>query len=371
MKEFFKLEFDSKRIFGLDILRSVSILFVMLRHSSAFLPSNCSLLINVSYAIDSVSMFFILSGFLIGGILLKIIENDNFTIKTVIGFWGRRWFRTLPNYFLILTILITLELLFHKNFLISNVKSYFYFSQNIFQCHPLFFDEAWSLSIEEWFYLLIPFLIFLAITVFRLENKKALIIVGLIVILFSTGFRYYRYRTIYLAHFWDLNLFFRSQVSTRLDSIMYGVYGALLSFYYEKNWLRYKNTLFIVGIIILLLQYFVKLDSKLYLCVFSFSITSLATLFLLPFLSTYTTGKGFTYQIITYISLISYSMYLINMSLIEHWIIDNIELTSLSTTGIFIKYFLFWFLTVFLSLVLYKYYEVPMTKLRDLKVNKN
>ena len=57
-------------------------------------------------SIDGVSIFFVLSGFLIGGILIKVLETEPATFKTLFNFWIRRWFRTLPNYLFILLILI-------------------------------------------------------------------------------------------------------------------------------------------------------------------------------------------------------------------------------------------------------------------------
>jgi peptidoglycan/LPS O-acetylase OafA/YrhL len=108
-----------------------------------------------------------------------------------------------------------------------------------------------------------------------------------------------------------------------------------------------------------------------YFKVFYFSFISLATLFTLPFLSTLTSGKGFFYKPITYISLISYSMYLLNLNVIQIWILGKIDWTVI-TGNIYlisgVKYFMYWFLVITLSLLLYKYFEIPMMKLRDKKI---
>jgi peptidoglycan/LPS O-acetylase OafA/YrhL len=95
---------------------------------------------------------------------------------------------------------------------------------------------------------------------------------------------------------------------------------------------------------------------------------SLATLFCLPFLSGLKTGKGFPYRAVTFISLISYSMYLVNLSLVKNWVIDRIDWTNIFRSGpilVLSRYSLFWLLTILLSVVLYKYFEVPVMKLRD------
>ena len=63
-------------------------------------------------------------------------------------------------------------------------------------------------------------------------------------------------------------------------------------------------------------------------------------------------------------------MYLLNLSVIQKWIINKIPWTYLSNNLILIttlKYGLYWFLVISFSILLYKYFEIPMTRLRDKK----
>jgi len=102
LKNFFALHINPNRIYGLDILRAFAIFFVVLAHASSFLTQPLQdILWHFQY--DGVSIFFVLSGYLIGGILIKIIENKGATFKNLFNFWLRRWLRTLPNYFLVLS----------------------------------------------------------------------------------------------------------------------------------------------------------------------------------------------------------------------------------------------------------------------------
>lgn len=372
MENIFRIKIDENRVFGLDILRAIAILFVVIEHGTVLLPKE---LIAVSelFIFDGVSVFFVLSGFLIGGILIKIFEaNDEINFKLVKEFWIRRWFRTLPNYYLVLFILTVLNYFFVNDFELWKVKRYIFFAQNLNNAHPAFFGEAWSLSIEEWFYIIIPLLIVFFLKVFKIKSKEAVITVAVIIILSITVFRFYRHLNIEVLRYKDWDLLFRKQVFTRLDSIMYGVMGAYIHFYHIKKWIRFKKIFLVTGITMFLFGKYYSPDiNGTYFKVFYFSFISLATLFTVPFLSSLTSGKGLFYKSISYISLISYSMYLLNLNVIQFWILDKIEWTVFSESIYLIsitKYFIYWFLVITLSILLYKYFEIPMMKLRDKKI---
>jgi peptidoglycan/LPS O-acetylase OafA/YrhL len=367
-KNILRIEIDAKRIFGLDILRACAILFVMMEHSCYLMPLNLKWVTNL-FVFDGVTVFFVLSGFLIAGILIKILNKQEPNKKVLFNFWVRRWFRTLPNYFLILLILITLAVLYNKDFSVWNIERFFIFSQNLFNPHPSWFPEAWSLSVEEWFYLLIPTIIILLIKRFKFNIRKSILITACVIIIIVTTYRFIRFATIPKTDYIEWDLIFRKQVFTRLDSLMYGVLGAYIQFYLPVFWSKYKNILFTVGITLFLLSKVmvpkILIVGGLYHCVFSFSEISIATLFMLPLLSALKNGKGYLFRMITYISLISYSMYLVNYSLIQVFLLDKITISTNIYTAPFLKLFLYWFFTILLSILIYKFFEVPTTALRD------
>jgi len=273
----------------------------------------------------------------------------------------------------VLFILTSINYIFNPNFGLYKIKKYLYFSQNLNNIHPSFFPEAWSLSVEEWFYLIIPILILLFTVWIKLSIKKSVLLVAVSVIVLVTYHRFYRYFNMDINNYsaWDSIL--RKQVFTQLDSLMYGVLGAYLSIYYKKYWLKNNKMLLILGIVIFFtLQYF-RVNSfikvELFYCVFYFSIISLATLCLLPFLSNYKTGKGIVFNAITYLSLISYSIYLWHYSIIRNWIFENMKVPTIGGTEI-LKYFLFWLTTILISILVYKYFELPLMKLRNKRFKK-
>lgn len=364
IKGFLKLDLQHNRVYGLDILRAIAILFVLVQHSKYILPIKITHFINLIY-FDGVGIFFVLSGFLIGGILIKIIHNKGFNHKLLFGFWKRRWFRTLPAYYLVLFLNLILALFSNPNFKILVFPKYLIFSQNILTNPPDFFSESWSITIEEWFYAFVPILLFIFVQLFKFKTKNSILAIAVLIMFLGTIIRYYRF-----VHF-GLNL--ELSIISRFDNIMYGVLGAFFYFYYQKNWFKYRIQFFILGIILHLLNK-ILIDFAtipIYENVFSYSVFATATLFLIPYLSSVKKGSGVVFKAITYTSLISYSMYLLNFSLIYYWIVKKIDLTTALHHNynliLPIKFILFWFLTFLFSLLLYKYFELPMTNLRDRK----
>ncbi len=355
----------SKRIYGLDILRAFAILFVVYVHGiSIFRDIIPRETMKIIY-FDGVGIFFVLSGFLIGRILIKTIDKQGDSFIVLINFWLRRWFRTLPNYFLILSFLFVSHY-FYYGIDITEYLNYYVFCQNFYSGHPDFYPEAWSLSVEEWFYLITPSVLFILVGL-GVNKKTAIILVALFILLFSTSIRYYE------VFFNELNKRgIHGMVITRLDSLMYGVIAAYINYYLYHIWPKYKNLLLSLGLLIILIHKFIPyLDlSQIseYYEVFSYSIFSFGVMLLLPYLSTLKRGEGKLYKIFTTISLISYSMYLINLAVVLKILVPlTIKFIPIDAViGIAImRYVLYWFYTITLSIFLYKYFEVPVMNLRD------
>jgi peptidoglycan/LPS O-acetylase OafA/YrhL len=374
MKNVFKINIDADRIYGLDILRAMAILFVMIEHGNNFLPDHITKYLDL-LVLDGVSIFFVLSGFLIGGILIKTIEKQGLSFSSLIIFWVRRWFRTIPGYLLVLVFLTIIELLFRHNFSSAIIARYYIFSQNIFYDHPYWFKEAWSLSVEEWFYISVPLVIFFLGKIKILNGQNTLMLTAIFILFAVTLFRFYRFSHINtttiidVTTYWDQS--FRKQVATRLDALMYGIIGAYILNFNAVIWKKFKVPFFYAGILILLTQklFFVSNELTFYNCVLSFLVNALGTLMLLPFLSEYKNGKGFVFNCISSIAMISYAMYLLNLSVVSEIILPQLDKLHLGyAISAILKYSLFWIITILLSIIFYKYYERPAMLLRE-KVN--
>jgi peptidoglycan/LPS O-acetylase OafA/YrhL len=367
----------SSRIFGLDLLRALAILFVVLGHSSILVPSYLKLPIQ-HIVFDGVAIFFVLSGFLIGGILFKSIDKEPFHLKNLFTFWIRRWLRTLPIYLIILTLVIILTFNLKPQRLPTDWYRYYIFTQNFFREIPPFFGESWSLSIEEWFYLLIPSLFYITLKIFTKNKEKTILYTLLITLTCIVSYRFYLFYNLEIKTFIQSNNLITRQVVPRLDAILIGVLGAYLSNYKKNIWNSNKTAFAFFGVFML---FILKLTSdrnvNYYSIVFLPILKSFSVLFLLPYLASFKETKcKKSGKIVTFISLISYSMYLINRTIvidfcIKYGIHDNLLYKHTLKETWFIEYLLFWGITIGLSYILYMFIEIPFMKLRDIKLKKN
>ena len=367
IRKLFTIKLAPDRVYGLDILRALAVFFVVFIHGTYILPNRVAGVLHY-LSLDGVSIFFVLSGFLIGRILIQTLERDGATLRSLWHFWGRRWLRILPAYYLVLLVVLLLPAYYTGFRGWSEAGTYFYFLQNFDRPHPGFFSEAWSISIEEWFYLMAPIIIYFLIVVMRLSVRSSILSTAIVMIIFSISYRYYQYDHILRHSGRDWDDLFRKVVLARLDSIMVGVLGALAWRFHYDWWVRYKLPLLLIGIITLLcMKVVIEIWTGLKFIIFVpyFTINALGTLCLIPYLSELKTGKGRLYQIITYISIISYSMYLLNLSLVQGYLLRKIDFYDYSSFFFLsMRYTLYWVFTVLGAAILYKYVERPFMDMR-------
>jgi peptidoglycan/LPS O-acetylase OafA/YrhL len=365
-------EMSRDRVYGLDIIRAYAIILAMIGHAGLLMPVRFQVF-QYRYIIwlDALDLFFVLSGFLIGRILIDTFEREELSFNTLKHFWYKRWLRTLPAYFFMLSLLAWLYQVQGKKMLLK----YFLFIQNFNTPQPDWFVESFSLSIEEWFYLLTPLLVFLVMKVFRVKTLKAFITVALTVVIAFPLYRWYKF--IQVTPFdghraWEF--LFRMQVTTRLDSIMYGVIGACLFKYYRHLWDRYKNISLVVGICIIgvsriLDYYFIGREgvpSNYYSSIFSFSMECFGDLLILPFFSNIKRGKGKVRNFVTFMSIISYSSYLVNFTLVAFYIMGPLPHMGLSDrVYLMVRYMGTLLLSTTLAVLLYITVEYPFLLLRN------
>ena len=143
-------------ILGLDVLRATAILLVLICHWAGHF--GYWLGIAIPPAIEAlgdtgVAIFFALSGFLIGRILIAIGERRP-GWRDFATFLLRRALRTLPLYFLWLGLLFAAFPPQAEALAVG--MRFLTLTQNLLAEMPAdyYFAVSWSLAIEEWFYLL-------------------------------------------------------------------------------------------------------------------------------------------------------------------------------------------------------------------------
>lgn len=165
---------------------------------------------------------------------------------------------------------------------------------------------------------------------------------------------------------------FVKQVSTRLDGIAYGILGAYGFYYHNKWWHLNRKKLLYIGLGLLLFQNnvlsYLSNGHDLYAAAFSFSIKAIGAMLLLPYLSSLKKGEGKLCKVITSLSVLSYALYLLNLSVVQLWILNKIPWAEITTSAYMVvlsRYVLFWFLSIILSIVMYKYFEQPILRIRE------
>lgn len=350
---------DHSRIFGLDLLRAVAILLVVYSHADDLLYRFFEVDTGVS-DVDGVDIFFVLSGYLIGWILLRTAENTSIPwYKRLLDFWQRRWLRTLPNYYLFLLINIAMVYFTLAPGLVNvNTFAYFIFLQNLMIPLELLFFESWSLAIEEWFYLIFPLLLF-AVLMWRSSVRDAFLAATLFMIVFSTAMRFQAIDTVEDMFKWDLLI--RKIVVLRLDTIGYGVLAAWVHRYFSERWSRFKYPLFIIGLVGFSLAVWWRGDDHLwYMGACYYSIASLSMALWLPALTLWKSA-GTRGAVITFLSKISYALYLVNMPMRN--LVDDL-LPDRSLYATLAIYLLYWVLCIAVSTLVYRFWERPFMELR-------
>ena len=347
------------RIFGLDLMRAVAILLVVYSHADDLLYRYFAVDTSVS-DVDGVDLFFVLSGYLIGGILLRTALATSVPwYLRLADFWQRRWLRTLPNYYLFLLINIAMVHFTLAPGLINiNTLAYFVFLQNFMIPLDLLFFESWSLAVEEWFYLIFPLLLLLVL-VLRRNVKYAFLTAALIMIVFSTAMRFPALHAVDSMFKWDLLI--RRIVVLRLDTIGYGVLAAWVHYHFPKHWAGYKLPLFAIGLAGFFISVWWRDGEHIWFisaCYYTFAALSMALW--LPALSLWkSTGKWGV--VITFLSKISYAMYLVNLPL-RNLITPLLQDSSLART--IVIYALYWVLCIALAAMVYRFWERPFMELR-------
>ena len=323
-----------KHFYGLDLLRGISGYGVAICHFYAFIYKNVFL---EYLSFIFVEFFFVLSGFVLFPQLLKILDNK----KNLLIFYKRRWLRTLPLFFI---CLIIISIMF-KKFLTYDFFKYFFFLQDIVPdfLETSYYPVVWSLSIEEFFYLIFP--IFL-ISINKTNFLKKCIYLFLFLIFIK----------IFFVNYFD-SYFIRTGTLFRFDAILLGF---LIRYVYLK--FDFKQSIFFSIIFIFLyinLQDFILANKDLFIIKLGFILflQLFSAVILILFLNIESLTKFNIFKKISVlVSKQTYSVYLTHMIFIYFLIDFNISVLN--------KFMIYLFLLIAASTLSYYFIEKPILKTR-------
>jgi peptidoglycan/LPS O-acetylase OafA/YrhL len=204
----------AKRSIELDFIRGIAIIAVMGFHFHSF-PTGSAVVAAIEYPLKSfglegVNLFFTLSGFLVGGLLLKQYAQEERIDAT--RFIVRRIFKIWPAYYVLILFHVVSGRHPLDTFLVQNLTH----TQNYYGSS---ITQTWSLAVEEHFYLFLPLLL-IVLGRFQARVNTILAVLGSIcvAVLIARCFEVHRG----LSH--------EAAVYTqyRMDSLLFGVMLAAL-----------------------------------------------------------------------------------------------------------------------------------------------
>lgn len=228
----------STRVHGLDTLRALAVTLVVLHNYVLFVSGTDSFGWVGEIGWAGVDLFFALSGYLIGNQIFQALRRPQ---GLSLGrFYTRRLLRTLPNFYVVLA-LYALWPAFRGSTPMLPLWQYLSFTQNIGLEPGTAFSHAWSLCIEEQFYMLLPACALLAVALGRrgVRRRWAWAVFALA---FSTGMAiraglwlHGQEETNWL-HFYYKYIYYSS--FCRFDELLAGVALALLKQTHGGAWAR-------------------------------------------------------------------------------------------------------------------------------------
>lgn len=326
----------TNRIHSLDLFRGVCGYGVAITHFYAYLYQD---LIAEYYSLLFVEWFFVLSGFVLYPQLVKVLNNK----KHLMTFYVRRWVRTLPLYVLALFCVSLVT----ANLFTGDFFKYLIFAQKLWPdfVNDDFYPVAWSLSIEEYFYLVFP-LFLLLISNVKFINKVLLLLIAMTLVKLA------------FSHTVDLS-FYRTGTLFRLDSILLGFIGA-----HFKDRIVQHGYLVVIAVV-MLFSVFLYVQEAIFLGpvdnmgkVLFVALLQLISFFLLfgfilaNRLLKNTYVRGFCELVANQ----TYSIYLFHLIFLY-----IIKANFISIEGIFIYYLAALFVV---SFVIFEFFEKPMLKVR-------
>ncbi|MDN3676547.1 acyltransferase [Flavobacterium paronense] len=365
----------SQKLYGLDHLRALAIVLVFLFHYFILTGGQPEWLPDVAkFGWTGVDLFFVLSGFLISSQLFEQLkQGETIALKP---FFLKRFFRIIPAF------LVTLSLYFYFPFFrekesLPPLWKFLTFTQNFGLNIKDFgtFSHAWSLCVEEHFYLFLPLILLLL--QFTKRTKRAY---WILIVLFAFGFaiRIYSFNQLYLPKAADENawLYWYQYIYyptyNRLDGLLVGVSIAGVYTFFPTFWNKiaiYGNVFIILSLVVLTGAYFLCYDQMTFnASVFGFPLIAVGYgLLVIGAVCPSSFLFKWNSRVTTFVATLSYAIYLTHKGVIHmtHELLNDFKLDSN------LMLFICMVTCVGFAYLLHLSIEKPFMKVRNRIINQN
>lgn len=343
----------------IDGLRAISILFVIIFHAFPYILQG---------GFIGVDIFFVISGYLITSILLKQIDDNKFS---PLNFYARRIKRLYPSLLVVLAVTLSYGCLVlfpeeFKQLAKHALASSVYINNFVLYKETCYFDAAsdykpllhlWSLSIEEQFYLIWPFLLYFA-------RRRKLSIGSLLLTCILSSFAlniYFVYRKHSYAFYMPFTRFWELLIGAALAYItlykQLTIHRALnfISKNIHINEKTLKHLASIIGLLLIISGALLTTESKLFPGWWALFPTIGAFLIIFSGETAWVNSKILSNKLMTAIGHISYPLYLWHWPLLSFSRIIKGEISTKLTLLLLI-------LCTCLSYLTYRCLETPFRK---------
>jgi peptidoglycan/LPS O-acetylase OafA/YrhL len=338
----------NRRIVELDGLRGASALTVVLAHYVGEAPHGITAFAGGWIAVD---LFFVLSGFLIGSIILDKIDTPRF-FKI---FYGRRVVRIVPAYALWCSVILVVIALTQGHAWSDHPFKpvvYLFFLQNIVYAFwgggGIWILPTWTVAVEERFYLILPLCLYIAGKGRRVHMLVALWLLGPLFRLAIVS------KNPEAA--WVL-------LPSRMDVLVSGVIAAVFQRKFDvKKHLQIARYVPVASIFILLivagLEYFDKRFLKLFIVVNPSLVSVAIASFILAIVNGAPEARRWRSPVLIYFGKISYAFYLVHQGMagLLHGLILNAT-PDVETPAQIAVTILAWLLSVGVAALSWEFFE--------------
>ncbi|KOR35968.1 MULTISPECIES: acyltransferase family protein [Planktothricoides] len=363
MTNYQKNEPNHNRFKSLDILRAIAVLLVLGRHK---------FISEVWYIAGwtGVDLFFLLSGFLVGGILFR--EYKKTGKINFYDFLSRRGIRIYLPFYLLIAVTILYNLICQQPFKLASVGAELFFVQNYFLG---LWNHTWYLAVDQHFYVIVLPICLISLCHFSKDKAdpfKAIVplvvAIAILMLLVRIVTEWYiPYTNHYLHH-----------THLRLDSLSFGVLLAYLHNFHQAKFSQFiqrrMNSILIVSIFFLSPCLVLDLEKSVFMHEIGVTFVDLGFGGLICFLLYWQPHlpKGnpihkiieATTDAIAFIGLNSYSIYLWHMP-VAKWVVEWIKEISPHKIHFVVEFWLYLFGSILLGIFMAQLIEHPVIKLRD------